>query len=196
MGYRIDLTGNKYGTLTVLEYAERKNNATYWKCLCDCGNVRVVDHSTLKRSKVCHCNRSMHGHKRGRKVSPTYHTWQGMKARCRNPNHKNYHTYGGRGITYTPRWEKFENFLEDMGERPEGMTLDRIDNDKGYYKENCRWVNQQTQIENYSRVIPVTHNGKTQCITAWCRELGIPRQRVYNRLSKGKTHHQALGLAA
>lgn len=83
----------------------------------------------------------------------TYNSWRAMKWRCNNPNYRAYDRYGGRGITYCDRWESFSNFLEDMGDRPDGCTLDRIDNNCGYYKENCRWADQTAQMNNSSKVL-------------------------------------------
>lgn len=85
------------------------------------------------------------------KTDPTYKTWNGMKDRCTNPNNPRYKDYGGRGITYDPRWAVFDNFLKDMGERPEGTTLDRINNNGGYYKANCQWLPKELQQRNTRR---------------------------------------------
>ena len=85
------------------------------------------------------------------KLPHGYHTWIGMKQRCLNPNHKNYHQYGGRGITVCEQWMTWEGFCNDMGERPEGKTLDRIEGSKGYYPENCRWATKEEQIANRRR---------------------------------------------
>ncbi len=90
-----------------------------------------------------------HGHSpRNGKPSPTYISWQNMKARCQNPNHPDYKDYGGRGIEVCERWQDFTNFLEDMGEKPEGLTLDRIDNNRNYESGNCRWATRKEQTQN------------------------------------------------
>lgn len=87
-------------------------------------------------------------YKHGLTQTPTWYSWWGMKKRCTDEKHQNYPLYGGRGITFDPRWEVFNKFLKDMGERPPGMTLDRINNDAGYYKNNCRWADSKTQANN------------------------------------------------
>lgn len=89
-----------------------------------------------------------HGHYSGNKASGTYSSWAAMKSRCDDPNNDSYDHYGALDISYDPRWNLFENFLADMGERPEGMTLDRLDSNKDYYKENCRWATHAEQTRN------------------------------------------------
>lgn len=89
-----------------------------------------------------------HGHRNSDTRTPTYNSWRAMRARCTNTKYKSYHRYGGRGIKVSTRWEKFDNFLADMGERPEGMTLDRINVDGDYCTENCRWADLETQTKN------------------------------------------------
>lgn len=89
-----------------------------------------------------------HGHTKNRKFSPTYHSWVAMKTRCLNPNRQSHKYYTDKGITVCAKWMKFEGFLEDMGIRPESMTIDRIDSDRGYYKDNCRWATLSQQAHN------------------------------------------------
>lgn len=117
-----------------------------------------------------------------------------MKERCLNPKHKAYKAYGGRGITVCKRWLVFENFLEDMGERPEGKTLDRKDNDKGYTKSNCRWATKEEQYDNQSHAIE--HNGEKHSIKGWADKFGIPYARLQARLQRGWEFERAISVPA
>lgn len=109
-----------------------------------------------------------------------------MKSRCLNKNKKSYSDYGGRGIKVCDRWMKFENFLEDMGERPAGMSLDRIDNNGNYCKENCRWATNHQQANNKRSNRLVTFHGVTKSASEWADDLGINRATLYDRLYRGK----------
>jgi len=123
-----------------------------------------------------------------------YGVWLAMKQRCRNPNHPEYPRYGGRGITVCDRWaDSFESFLADMGDRPEGFTLDRVDNEGNYEPENCEWALQNVQNRNYSRNNWLTYNGETLCITDWAKRIGVNHQTLRNRLKRGWTLDEALG---
>jgi len=119
----------------------------------------------------------------GRSHTAAYQLYRGMIERCRNPKAPNYHNYGGRGIRVCARWEKFEHFLADMGERPPGHTLDRIDNDGDYSKENCRWATNRVQHNNKRTNHPLTFNGRTQTIADWARELGISYYTLNSRVT-------------
>lgn len=151
---RIDLTGNRYGTLTVMGYAvrtEMKSSASRsaWLCKCDCGAERIIQGDKLRagRSFSCfECRNISQPH--GKVGSRTYASWSAMKLRCLNRQYGRFADYGGRGITICDRWMKFENFLADMGERPEGATLDRIDNEGNYEPGNCRWATVAEQNRN------------------------------------------------
>ncbi len=121
----------------------------------------------------------------GKSRSSTYQIWAVMKYRCLNPNFKGYARYGGRGITVCERWMVFDNFYEDMGECPKGMSIDRINNDGNYCPENCRWATPKQQARNTSRNKPITYKGKTLCISEWAAELGISRKTLLHRLNYG-----------
>lgn len=133
-----------------------------------------------------------HLHTSGRKFSPTYHSWCGMKARCTNPKNAHYQDYGGRGLSYCVQWESFEVFLSDMGEKPKGMSLDRIDFNQGYFPENCRWATPSEQARNKRNNTQLTANGKTQCMQTWAEELKIPPATLSYRINHGWSHEAAI----
>ena len=135
-------------------------------------------------------NNYRHGHANGGKTSGTYNSWRGLRDRCTNPKHKNYSLYKDR-LT-DKRWLVFENFLADMGERPEGTTLDRIDNEQGYCKENCRWASPSQQHRNHSRNIMVTLQEETKCLKDWAIEMGLNYGTVVARVRKGWEPERAL----
>jgi len=165
---KIDLSGQKFNRLLVIEDTgkRRKNGTIIWLCKCDCGNFIKTSKDNLDRAtKSCGClqkeitgQRSKgnsyclkHGHWSGGKASRTWKSWNSMKHRCLNENAPNYKYYGGRGITICDRWlnkNGFENFLEDMGERPEGTSIDRVDNEGNYQPSNCKWSTPKEQINN------------------------------------------------
>lgn len=154
-----DLTGLTFGKLTALEFSHKnKTGATYWKYKCECGNEHIAHSSqvTNGRIKSCGCNNVTHGASR----TKVYKTWQSMKDRCFNDKSEWFSHYGFKGITVCTRWLQFENFLEDMGQPKRGQSLDRIDNAKGYCKENCRWTDQTTQIRNRSNSVVWIIDGK------------------------------------
>ena len=112
----------------------------------------------------------------------TYMTWNGMKARCLNKKDKTYHRYGGRGITVCERWMKFKNFFADMGEKPVGLTLERINNNGNYEPGNCRWATAFDQNRNQRRTVNITFDGKTMCQTDWADHLGMGHRGLAWRL--------------
>jgi hypothetical protein len=138
-----------------------KNKEAVWVCRCDCGKEHLVATGNFVRGHAwsCGCTPSpnrvasatKHGHNKGGARSPTYYSWSAMRDRCLLTTHAHYDSYGGRGISICDRWRKFENFLADMGERPEGKTLDRINNDGNYEPSNCRWATAKEQRANRLR---------------------------------------------
>lgn len=140
---RDNLTGQRFGTMVVVDRAEGYK----WRCLCDCGQSAVVDHWNLSlgRQASCGCLKRKHG----KSNCKAYRAWSAMIERCTVPTHKSFHRYGGRGIAVCERWRSdFRNFLADMGEPEPGLSLDRIDNDRGYEPGNCRWTTAKVQANN------------------------------------------------
>lgn len=123
-----------------------------------------------------------HGHSTATQRSPEYYSWRSMKDRCLNPKATNFKNWGGRGIRIHPEWMCFENFLRDMGERPPGTSLDRIDNKGNYEPGNCRWATRTEQGRNSRHATLIKRDGKTLCITEWCEILNFPRHLVYDRI--------------
>ena len=134
-----------------------------------------------------------HGHSRGGIRSPTYRSWQGMRSRCYNSNDPYFHRYGARGIRVCKRWlDSFENFLADMGERPQGLTLERKKNDFDYSFSNCKWGTRTEQSQNREMTVWIDLDGKRQCLSAWSREYGLSPQVISQRLKRGWGMEQAI----
>jgi len=133
-----------------------------------------------------------HGPTKNGPPSSTYKIWQNIKQRCLNPNNWAYPRYGARGIGLCDKWLKFEGFLEDMGERPEGLTLERIDNNGSYCKENCKWSDRKTQARNRSSNRSLTINGETRLMVEWAELVGITIKKISCRLSRGWSEEEAV----
>jgi hypothetical protein len=189
--WKEDITGNKYHRLTVVGFAERRGSAYYWRCVCDCGTARIVGRSALVSgiTKSCGCfnkervaaTQTTHG----KSHTPEYNSWLAMNMRCKSPKAKGYEHYGGRGVIVCDRWaSSFENFYEDMGPRPDGTTLDRIDPEGNYEPLNCRWLNHATNCAIKRKTMFVTFRGETKTIADWARHSSIPYTTLWQRIAR------------
>lgn len=200
-----DMVGRRYGRLEVVEFYGSKKGQRRWLCRCDCGGTAVVQTSHLVsgNNRSCGClhieaakknikpllrRRLRHGHTQlGKTPSPTYQSWRKMIQRCTNPKTKYFGMYGGRGIKVCASWRVFENFLLDMGERPNGKTLDRIDTNGDYCKSNCAWKTPHEQNRNMRSNHWIEYNGERMILTDWARKLGKSDSFIGYWLSKGKS---------
>lgn len=192
----IDRTGSKYGKLTVLELDQQKSTKKrkFWICICECGNKTTVLGDNLKgnKTKSCGClqveNQLVQAAKRkkwGKELFPTRHVWQLMLRRCYNPKDSVFSHYGERGISVCERWHTFENFLEDMGVKPEGLSLERKNVNGNYSLENCCWATMTEQTRNRRTTKWVTINGQTKSAAEWCEIYGCDQFLFSARTSRG-----------
>jgi hypothetical protein len=179
MGKPADHTGRRFGMWKALTLApSNRRGGAMWLCRCDCGSEKTVPADTLikGRSNSCGCKSNefrserckKHGHTWIGGASGTYSSWSAMLQRCENANHKQYADYGGRGINVCERWRKFENFLADMGNRPDGRSLDRISNNGNYEPSNCRWATYSEQTKNRR---PLTSHKKLAALVEAAEEV-------------------------
>jgi len=175
--------------LTVIELSHTKSRKSYWKCLCDCGNYKIVRSDSLKdgSTKSCSClNYKPKQIKHGLHGTKLYQVWASMKYRCNNINDSHYHLYGGRGITYCKDWEDYLPFHEwaMINGYKEGLTIDRINNDGNYEPSNCRWISHSKQQLNKNNNRIITYESKSMTISQWANELGVTFNLLYGRLNK------------
>ena len=195
----IDLTGKKIGRLTVIgKHGHNKHGQLMWECLCDCGNKTVVVGQNLRRgmTKSCGCNSHLPTTKTHGMTGTVLHKrWLNMKSRCNNPNNKRYERYGGRGIKVCKEWENdfmaFYNWAISNGFE-ESLSIDRIDNNKGYSPDNCRWATPRQQANNTRRNIIVERDGEKVTLSDLCRNLGLNYRLVLSRIESGMTVEMAI----
>jgi hypothetical protein len=184
-----NITGSTFGRLTVLERGKTKGG--YWLCECICGKQLEVRTTSLNNgtTRSCGCLAlELISTKGGRSKEYAAKSWYSMLDRCNNPNNPEYLSYGGRGITVCSRWmNSLEDFLRDMGDRPEGMSLDRIDVNGNYEPSNCRWASDKEQARNKRNTLYLTYLGKTLSLAEWAEELETPYPTIAARYKKGWT---------
>jgi hypothetical protein len=184
--------GQRYTRLVVVS-AEKHNDQTLWRCRCDCGKEKLLRGSELRSAVIrsCGCwireNAGKHTIRHGGFGTALYEIWKGMKRRCYNKLNKSYSRYGGRGITVCDRWlAAFENFREDMGERPtESHSIERVDNSLGYSKENCVWATPLEQARNRRTNVLLTIGDETKTQAEWARSSGITSATIRARRRAG-----------
>lgn len=208
----VDISGKRFGRLVAIEYAGKitseisPTTISLWKCKCDCGNQLIVRYPALisSNTRSCGCKKIESDHqnniKKRKSVSqrfcfegnldkhPLRLIWKSMLMRCNNPNVKNYNNYGGRGVKVCERWSGnlgFENFVNDMGERPDGTTLDRIDVNGNYEPSNCRWATTEQQNNNRTDNSRVTLNGESITCSQLCSKYGFYRTYVTHLIHDG-----------
>lgn len=182
------MQGTIFGRLTVLgPDGKNKYKATLWRCQCSCGQQTTVPQARLTSgtTKSCGCYRKEFRRTHGASATRDYASWRGMLDRCENVNHPAYARYGGRGITVCRRWHKYANFSADMGPRPKGMTIDRIDNKKGYTPVNVRWATRSEQMQNVRHNLNIRHHGQVLSLGAWARKTGIAAKTISGRWHAG-----------
>ena len=205
IGRHIDLTGNRYGALVAVSPSHAKSPSRYrlWDCLCDCGEVVLVDSHTLTRGQKKACGIGGHNWNRiladrprtpAKSNSSEYSSWQKMKTRCLNPRSQKYPDYGGRGITIHQPWvDSFDSFLADMGLKPTPRhTVERTDNDGNYEPGNCRWATGPEQRRNQRRSFYVEWEGRRLLLVDIASEMGLSYSAIAGRLKNGWDIERAL----
>ena len=200
MGKFQDLTGQRFGKLTVIERAENHvqpsgKQYVQWLCKCDCGNETIIRGANLKKghTKSCGCLQKEKVTTHGLKKSKLYVVWRDIKLRCFNPNSMGFKNYGAKGVVMCDEWKNdFKAFYDWSilnGYNPDAKrgecTIDRIDNSKGYCSENCRWVNNLVQQNNKTNNRFLTYNGETHSVAEWSRKINMPSHILYARLYSG-----------
>lgn len=187
-----DLTGQMFGRLTVVGRNPQNNihKKPRWDCLCSCGNRHTVDGACLKSGNTSSCGCYLKENpprlRHGLSKSLEYDIWIKMKERCTNPKDKRYARYGGRGISFHPRWESFDCFIEDVGRRPSRKhSLERVDNNLGYTPENCRWATYKEQARNKSNNRILEIDGVKKPLAAWAEIGCVSQHHLRGRLRDG-----------
>jgi hypothetical protein len=186
-----ELIGQRFGMLVVVCLVR----GNYVRVRCDCGNEKELRATYLFHGQQsCGCQRAtkFRNFRHGMAHAPIYAVWGSMRARCQNPKDRRYARYGGRGIAVCERWQTFENFYADMGDVPKGMSIERVDNDKGYEPGNCVWATSRTQANNRRNNTLITAHGETHTIAEWARINDITPGSIYRRRRQGLTDEEAI----
>ena len=193
-----DLKGKVFGYWTVIERAENHPSArsVQWLCECECGTRRVIRAWALKhgKTKSCGCHKNDYNKTHGGKGTRLYEIWRQMRYRCENPHNQAYEKYGGRGIAVCDEWHDFAIFRKWALENgyKDTLSIDRIENDKGYCPDNCRWATSYIQMNNRRMCNVLEFNSESLTLLQWAERTGIPRSTLFNRLKRGWDIEKAL----
>lgn len=187
----IDITGHRFGRLVAVKPIGKQSGKIVWEFDCDCGNKANYLSFLPRAGHVVSCG-CWRRRRNGLASSRSYQIWIKMIKRCNQKNDKDYINYGGRGIRVCKRWEVFENFYADMGEAPKGISIDRINNNGGYSKENCRWASQKTQHRNKRTNHYISFQGETMTVSDWAEKLNINFSTLWKRLKRNLPLEKAL----
>lgn len=201
MSRALDLQGNVFNRLTVLERSLKKGRHSYWLCICSCGKKHIARQDGLIANaiKSCGCLRNevvrkrslKHGASIGRKTTKEYKSWLAAKDRCYNPNSEKYHIYGARGIVMHSSWvNDFATFFKHMGQCPSNHTLDRIKNDGNYEPGNCRWATIKQQSRNTSVNVWISYKGITMIEADWARYFNMDKRNFNKKWKRGLSIEQ------
>lgn len=196
----VDLTGAKVGRLTVIEFAEKKNGRRYWKCKCECGGEIDVLTTSLATGRTASCGcyqrekASQMFKEHGQSGTRLYRIWSNMIQRCTNPKHDWYSRYGENGISVCDEWKRFDAFHSWAMSNgySDSLSIDRIDNSKGYSPNNCRWATPQEQTDNRECSIYISFNGDSKTLKEWSKDTGIPYKNLLWRIRRGWDAERAL----
>jgi hypothetical protein len=181
---REPLVGRRFGSFVVKKLGRRVKRHTLWLCVCICGAEREVRADHLKNGRSTSCGGPLCSKRGGLSATRSYRSWTAMRSRCLDPTSRSYPNYGGRGVTICLEWlDSFDMFYRDMGERPDGMSLGRRDNNLGYSKDNCRWETNSQQSRNTRKSLRIKWEGESRLLIEVCEELDFPytvaRARLY-----------------
>lgn len=191
MSKRVDHTGSRFGSWVAVAIDRTNGHRTWWRVRCDCGAAAVVRADSLttggsKRCVTCQSEVSRQTHTRhGETRDPTWRSWASMRERCENPNFSAFKDYGGRGVKVSARWQSYEAFVQDVGYRPAGTTLDRIDCSGDYEPGNCRWATPKQQARNKRRTVYLEVNGERKSLSEWAEDRGFSHITFYKRYAAG-----------
>lgn len=195
----IDRVGHRYHRLAVIERAKNAENPkdtnARWLCKCDCGNMIIAYGNDLKREKVksCGCYNAERILKHGKSGTKAYRTWKHIHQRCYNEKSNAFKNYGARGIAVSDEWKCFDRFFEDMGNPPKGYSIERVDNNKGYSKENCIWAeNYKIQLNNTRNNVFLEFKGLSKTISQWSEYLNVNHESIRSRYKAGWSSEKIL----